>query len=130
MRGNHTQGITTGESVKKTKQAREVPQKWEWTEPSVWTERMLTTLEKGVKGGVWFSLIDKIFSKRNLYSSFRKTMDGWVRMRLRSILRKRRNGKGRGRGKDHNRWPNKFFAERGLFSLKTNLQYVRQSSRR
>jgi RNA-directed DNA polymerase len=76
MRGNHTQGITTGESVKKTKQAREVPQKWEWTEPSVWTERMLTTLEKGVKGGVWFSLIDKIFSKRNLYSSFRKVKKG------------------------------------------------------
>lgn len=57
---------------RKAKQAREVPAKWEWTEPSVWTSRMLTTLEKGVKGGVWFSLIDKVFNRRNLYSSFRK----------------------------------------------------------
>ena len=45
------------------------------------------------------------------------TLDGWVRMRLRSILRKRRKRKGRGRGRDHQRWPNAFFAELGLFSL-------------
>jgi RNA-directed DNA polymerase len=43
--------------------------------------------------------------------------DGWIRMRLRSILRKRAGKKGRGRGSDHQRWPNKFFAEYGLFSL-------------
>ena len=43
--------------------------------------------------------------------------DGWVRMRLRSILRKRRRGKGRGRGRDHQRWPNRYFEELGLFSL-------------
>ena len=29
-------------------------------EPKVWTERMLTALEQGVKGGKWFSLIDKV----------------------------------------------------------------------
>ena len=44
-------------------------------------------------------------------------IDGWVRMRLRSILRKRQKRKGRGRGKDHQRWPNKFFLDHGLFSL-------------
>ncbi|AKJ64185.1 group II intron reverse transcriptase/maturase [Kiritimatiella glycovorans] len=44
-------------------------------------------------------------------------MDGWVRMRLRSILRKRHGRKGRGRGLDHHRYPNKYFAEMGLFSL-------------
>ena len=44
-------------------------------------------------------------------------VDAWVRMRLRSILRKRRGGVGRGRGSDHQRWPNRFFAEYGLFSL-------------
>jgi RNA-directed DNA polymerase len=32
-------------------------------------------------------------------------VDGWIRMRLRSILRKRRGGKGRGHGSDHQRWP-------------------------
>ncbi len=31
-------------------------------------------------------------------------MDGWVRGRLRAILRKRQGGRGRGRGKDHHRW--------------------------
>lgn len=43
-------------------------------------------------------------------------IDGWVRMRLRSILRKRRKRKGRARGDDHTRWPNAFFTEHGLFS--------------
>lgn len=45
------------------------------------------------------------------------SLDGWVRMRFRSILRQRRGGKGRGRGDDHHRWPNAFFARQGLFSL-------------
>ena len=45
--------------------------------------------------------------------------DQWVRMRLRSILRKRDKRKGRGRGRDHNRYPNAWFAERGLISLIT-----------
>jgi RNA-directed DNA polymerase len=44
-------------------------------------------------------------------------MDGWVRGRLRSILRKRRGGKGQGRGQDHHRWGNGYFAELGLFCL-------------
>jgi RNA-directed DNA polymerase len=56
--------------------------------------------------------------------------DGWVRMRLRSILRKRSGRRGRGRGRDHQRWPNAYFAERGLFSLKTAHALAAQSSRR
>jgi RNA-directed DNA polymerase len=57
-------------------------------------------------------------------------LDGWIRMRLRSILRKRLGKKGRGRGSDHQRWPNKFFAERGLYSLKTAHELACQSSLR
>ena len=45
------------------------------------------------------------------------SLDGWIRMRLRSILRKRQGRRGRGRGSDHQRWPNAFFAARGLFSM-------------
>ncbi len=52
------------------KQGGEVLDRWLWTEPSVWTERMLTALEEGVKGQVWFSLIDKVFRERNLSASF------------------------------------------------------------
>ena len=44
-------------------------------------------------------------------------IDSWVRMRLRSILRKRAHGRGRGRGSDHQRWPNAFFTARGLFTM-------------
>jgi RNA-directed DNA polymerase len=44
-------------------------------------------------------------------------LDGWLRMRLRSILRKRAGLRGRGRGVDHQRWPNRFFAAQGLFSM-------------
>ena len=46
-------------------------------------------------------------------------LNSWLRMRLRSILRKRRNGRGKGRGDDHHRWPNAYFAKLGLFSLST-----------
>jgi RNA-directed DNA polymerase len=48
-------------------------------------------------------------------------LDGWIRMRLRSILRGRRGRRGRGRGRDHQRWPNAYFAKQGLFSLYTAL---------
>ena len=44
-------------------------------------------------------------------------IDRWIRMRLRSILRKRHGLKGRGRGKDHQRWPNRYFTKLGLFCL-------------
>jgi RNA-directed DNA polymerase len=54
----------------KAKQAGEIRARWSWVEPSVWTERMLTALEKGVKGGYWFSLIDKVYAPNNLRASF------------------------------------------------------------
>jgi RNA-directed DNA polymerase len=44
-------------------------------------------------------------------------LDGWLRMRLRSILRKRAGRRGRGRGRDHHRWPNSYFDELGLNRL-------------
>ncbi len=31
-----------------------------WMEASVWTPRMVEALEKGVEGGRWYSLIDKV----------------------------------------------------------------------
>lgn len=50
----------------KAKQAGEVRARWAWTEPSVWSERMLTALEQGVKGGVWYSLMDKVYAADTL----------------------------------------------------------------
>ena len=46
-----------------------------------------------------------------------REVDGWVRGRLRSILRKRRGLRGRSRGTDHLLWPNTYFADLGLFCL-------------
>lgn len=59
-----------------------------------------------------------------------RPLDGWVRMRLRSILRKRSGRKGRALGLDHHRWPNAYFAKCGLFSLVTAHDLAVQSSRR
>jgi len=57
-------------TVPEAKQVGEVRARWAWTEPSVWTERMLTALEVGVKGGIWFSLIDKVYKPGNLRAAF------------------------------------------------------------
>ena len=53
-------------------------------------------------------------------------LDSWIRMRLRSILRRRQGHRGRGRGRDHHRWPNAFFSEHGLLSLVTAHVTARQ----
>lgn len=53
-------------------QAGDVRARWGWAEASVWTDRMLTALEQGVKGGVWFSLVDKVYAEANLEASYRK----------------------------------------------------------
>src|SRR6202048_3352017 len=58
--------------VPEAKQVGEVQARWAWTEPAVWTERMLTAPEAGVKGGIWFSLIDKVYQARNLRAAFAK----------------------------------------------------------
>ena len=57
-------------------------------------------------------------------------LDSWIRMRLRSILRRRRGKSGRGHGFDHFRWPNAFFAARGLFFLTAAHAAACQSARR
>ena len=180
--------------------AGEPPSLRDWANPTVWTDRMLTTLEQGVRGGRWHTLIDKVFSPNNLFVAsgnvignrgaagvdhqtaedflgyhFRGTLrlprkkslaklkdpvrgetkrtsghclpstcarlsprlrgwfayfrhchgtvfrdlDAWIRGRLRSILRKRARRRGRARGKDHQRWPNAYFDEFGLYCLST-----------
>ena len=43
---------------------------WSWTEPTVWTQRMLTALEQGVKGGKWYSLNDKLNTEATLRAAF------------------------------------------------------------
>jgi RNA-directed DNA polymerase len=44
---------------------------WDWVEGSVWTKQMLATLNQGIKGGKWYSLIDKVWKEENLDSALR-----------------------------------------------------------
>ena len=81
------------------------------------------TLNATLRG--WFG-----YFKHSSYANVFNDLDGWIRGRLRGILRKRRGGRGRGRGRDHQRWPNRFFADLGLFSLKAAHTSACQSSRR
>jgi RNA-directed DNA polymerase len=73
----------------------------------------------------WFA-----YFQHSSYRTVFHDLDGWLRGRLRSILRKWSGRKGRGRGLDHHRWPNRYFAELGLFSLVTAHATAVQSSRR
>jgi RNA-directed DNA polymerase len=62
---------------------------------------------------------------RGWYGYFRESppsgldrQDGWVRRRLRALLRKRQKRPGQGKNQDdHQQWPNRWFAAQGLFSL-------------
>ena len=70
----------------------------------------------------WFG-----YFKLSHWTTF-EPLDGWIRMRLRSVQRKHEGRKGRGRGTDHTRWSNAFFRDLGLFSLVQAHQSLGQSS--
>jgi RNA-directed DNA polymerase len=84
--------------------------------------RIVETLAPIQRG--WFE-----YFKHGVRNTF-EALDKWTRMRLRSMLRHRQKRKGWGRGRDHNRWPNTFFAEQGLFSFTAAHAQIRQSSPR
>ncbi len=84
-----------------------------WTRRSNWMSlAMIISKLNPILAG-WYGYL-----RHSHYTTF-PPLDSWIRMRLRSILRHYAGGEGRGRGFDHNRWPNAFFAEQGLFSLAT-----------
>lgn len=83
-------------------------------------ERVIAQLNPFLKG--WFAYFrhaDRLEFPR---------MDGFVRRRLRSMLRKHAKRPGQGHTPaDHRRWPNTFFAEHGLFTLTEAHALARQS---
>ena len=99
------------------------------------TIRALTKRTNGLSLATTISLVNRTligwfgYFQHSHYTTF-VPLDGWIRMRLRSLLRRRRGGRGRGRGSDHQRWTNAYFAELGLFSLSTAHALASQSSRR
>lgn len=60
-------------------------------------------------------------SHANVFTS----VDGYVRRRLRSMLEKRRGHTRQGTGLAHQRWPNAWFAKRGLLSLAELHEFTR-----
>jgi RNA-directed DNA polymerase len=58
-----------------TKRDREIEFNWAWAEPTVWNRRMLEALEKGVKGGKWYSLFDKMMKPANLNAAFQRVRE-------------------------------------------------------
>ena len=54
-----------------TKQGAEA-RDWSWVEASVWTERMVSALDNGVKGGRWYSLMDKVYAPATLAAAWGK----------------------------------------------------------
>jgi RNA-directed DNA polymerase len=72
-------------------------------------KRIIVALNPALRG--WFEYFQH--SHHNTFDP----LDKWIRMRLRSLLRKRHGRHGRGRGHDHQRWPNAYFREQDLYSL-------------
>ena len=67
--------------VPMAKQGREIPPQWAWSEAVVWTERMVATLERGIKGGKWYSLMDKVWKMDNLKRAVEKVAKGKSRQK-------------------------------------------------
>jgi len=61
----------TAPLVPQAKQGAEA-RDWSWVEGCVWTARMVSALENGVKGGKWYSLIDKVHAPATLAAAFAK----------------------------------------------------------
>lgn len=55
----------------RAKQGADVPD-LSWAEATVWTDRMVSALVNGVKGGKWFSLIDKVYAPATLAAAWAK----------------------------------------------------------
>jgi RNA-directed DNA polymerase len=82
--------------------------------------QIIENLNRTLRG--WFEYFKH--SHRSVFAP----LDGWIRRRLRNILRKQHGRSGISRGSDNITWPNAFFAEHGLFSLRDAYAQVRQSS--
>lgn len=83
-------------------------------------ERVIAGLNPLLRG--WFAYF------KHAHRTEFSVLDGFIRRRLRALLRKQVKRPGAGHcAADHHRWPNAFFAEHGLFTLLTAHDLARQS---
>ena len=78
---------------------------------------IVTDVNRTLRG--WYGYFQH--SQANVFAA----VDGYVRRRLRSLLEKRRGRTRQGLGAAHRRWPNEWFAHRGLLSLKAEHEWTR-----
>jgi hypothetical protein len=55
MSEENLSAVTSEREPKQDKEAQRV--RWAWVEHRVWTDSMLRSLERGIKGGKWYALI-------------------------------------------------------------------------
>jgi RNA-directed DNA polymerase len=65
---NGNQAPAVPQTAKQGAEARD----WSWVEASVWTERMVSALVNGVKGGKWFSVMDKVYAPATLQAAWQR----------------------------------------------------------
>ncbi len=87
----------------------------EFAEPSL--EAMVADVHQTWRG--WYGYFQH--SQANVFAD----VDGFVRRRLRRLRQWRRDGRGRGIGRAHHRWPNEWFAQRGLLRLAAEHDWTR-----
>jgi RNA-directed DNA polymerase len=81
---------------------------------------VVADLNRTLKG--WFGYF------KHAHPSIFLALDQMIRRRLRAMLRKQAHHPGSGRARtDHQRWPNAYFANAGLFALHAAWQTARQS---
>lgn len=81
---------------------------------------VIASLNPMLKG--WFGYFKQAHGRT--FSS----LDGFIRRRLRALLRKQQHRPSQGRClNDHKQWPNSFFADLGLFTMSEAHQLARQS---
>ena len=73
MKSGNRQGVySTVSPVSRCGGAKQDTEAREWVVASIWTKRMLAALGNGVKGGKWFSLIDKVTRLKTLEIAWQK----------------------------------------------------------
>lgn len=89
-------------------------------------ENLRAKLRRGRPGGVKQIVSEVNRTLRGWYGYFKwsqptamQRVDEWTRERIRHILRRRHKRRGMVRGRERNEYPISWFAEQGLFSLKT-----------
>ena len=84
-------------------------------------QMIIADINRYLKG--WFNYF------KHSYHTWLEDLDGFVRRRLRGILRRRAEISGHPNGYDCIRWPNSYFEGEGLFTLRTALLEYIQSLR-